>query len=166
MNNQPRGLYAADTTVSPEKSRAEIEAQLKRYSADRFGFSWDRKSGTARVEFTMGNSDFRLEIARPTAQHPRVRYADRYNRFPDAETIQKRIEQIERQRWRALALFVKAALEAVDAGAVSIEHLMLPYTILPNDETLGQFAPQIKQALSGGRLVPLLIEQTDIGVIR
>jgi hypothetical protein len=33
--------YAANTTVAPEKSRAEIERTLRRYGADAFSYGYE-----------------------------------------------------------------------------------------------------------------------------
>lgn len=37
------GNYAADTSVSVEKSRAEIERILQRWGAEQFVYGWNRE---------------------------------------------------------------------------------------------------------------------------
>jgi hypothetical protein len=62
-------------------------------------------------------------------------------------------EQAVRQRWRALALVIKAKLEAVEAGITSIEDEFLSATMLPDGGTVGQWAePQIRQAYEAGTM--------------
>ncbi len=49
-------------------------------------------------------------------------------------------DQACRQRWRALALLVKAKLEAVESGIVSFEEEFLAHVVLPDGSTVYQAA--------------------------
>ena len=61
-----------------------------------------------------------------------------------------------RQRWRALALVVKAKLDAVELGVSSIAHEFMAHIVLPSGETLGQwFDPQFAK-IDAGRMPKLL----------
>lgn len=55
--------YAADTSVSAEKSRAEIEATLRRYGADSFGYGWE--TDRAIVQFRMLDRQVRFVLDMP-----------------------------------------------------------------------------------------------------
>jgi len=66
-------------------------------------------------------------------------------------------EQAARQRWRALALVIKAKLEAVESGITSFDEEFLAHLMLPNGNTVGQFMlPQVRQAYETGAMPPLL----------
>jgi hypothetical protein len=61
-------------------------------------------------------------------------------------------EQACRQRWRALALVIKAKLEAIETGIASFEDEFLAYTMLPSGETVGAWlAPQMDAAYDPDR---------------
>jgi hypothetical protein len=66
-------------------------------------------------------------------------------------------EVARRQRWRALALAIKAKLEAVESGIATFEEEFMAYIVLPDGQTVGEFlSPQIEAAYSSGRMPPLL----------
>ena len=62
-------------------------------------------------------------------------------------------EQGKRSRWRALYLVVKAKLEAVSSGIVSMEDEFLAQTVMNDGETVwmaGAMMPMIYFLLLGG----------------
>jgi hypothetical protein len=62
-------------------------------------------------------------------------------------------EQACRQRWRALALVVKAKLEAVEAGISTFEEEFMAHLILPSGHTVGSYAlPRLRAALESGKM--------------
>ena len=66
-------------------------------------------------------------------------------------------EQATRQRWRALALAVKAKLEAVEAGIATFESEFLAHIVMDDGQTIGEkLLPQIDRALMAGKLPKLL----------
>ncbi|WP_198651245.1 hypothetical protein [Salinicola sp. CPA57] len=66
-------------------------------------------------------------------------------------------EQACRQRWRALALVIKAKLEAVESGITMFEEEFLAHIVLPNGGTVGGWMlPQIKKSYDSGSMPPLL----------
>ncbi|HPP53681.1 MAG TPA: hypothetical protein PK777_12075 [Thermoguttaceae bacterium] len=71
------------------------------------------------------------------------------------EHILKAWEQACRQRWRALALAVKAKLEAVESGLSTLEEEFLAWILLPGNTTVGQLMrPQIERAYLTGDMPP------------
>ncbi|EGF96798.1 hypothetical protein BDIM_06060 [Brevundimonas diminuta ATCC 11568] len=71
---------------------------------------------------------------------------------------EKAWEQAGRQRWRALALVIKAKLEAVAAGITTIEDEFLAHTVLPDGSTVGQFMkPQLAIAYEQGSMPTTLL---------
>jgi hypothetical protein len=71
-------------------------------------------------------------------------------------------EKAVRQRWRALALVVKAKLEAVESGIVTFEQEFLSHLVLPGGRSVYETVqPQLQQALEAGRPPALLALEPD-----
>jgi hypothetical protein len=147
--------YAENTTVASDKSRAEIETTLQRYGADQFMYGWDRDQ--AVIGFRMDDRQVRFLLPLPDRNDPAFTHtpAKKYRRDPDDQ--QKAWEQACRQRWRALALVVKAKLEAVETGITTFEDEFLAHIVLPDGSTAGQWMrPQIADAYTTGRMPSML----------
>ena len=70
---------------------------------------------------------------------------------------QEAYEQAVRQRWRALALVIKAKLEAVEAGITEFEDEFLAHIVLPDGQTVGSWMrPQVERAYQTRLMPPLL----------
>ena len=70
---------------------------------------------------------------------------------------EKEYEQAVRQRWRALALAIKAKLEMVESGITTLEQEFLAYIVLPSGQSVGEWlAPQMERADITGRMPALL----------
>ena len=66
-------------------------------------------------------------------------------------------QQAIRQRWRALALVIKAKLESVETGVATFEEEFMANIVLPSAQTMAEYAlPQIAQAYETGTMPPLL----------
>jgi hypothetical protein len=149
------GTYANKTEVNSERSRSEIERTLKRYGAT--AFMYGTRDNLAAVQFEVKGRRilFRLELPDPADRTFTYSSTGRVKRTQSA--AHDAWEQACRQRWRALALVIKAKLEAVEAGISSFELEFLPYTVLPNGATVGDWAlPQIERALASGVMPPML----------
>jgi hypothetical protein len=151
--------FAANTSVPVEKSRAEIETILTRYGATHFGYMVDPKR--AIVMFQAKGRHVRFELPLPD------RNARQFTHRRDRRTgIEKQLsptaaygawDQAVRQRWRALALVIKAKLEAVESGITSFEAEFLAQIVLPNGTTVGGWiAPQLAAAYETGGMPPML----------
>lgn len=148
--------YAASTSVSAEQSRNEIERTLKRYGADAFGYMATRDK--AAIEFALGGRRLRFVLSMPDADALEFTTHSRGRRT--AEAALKLWEQATRQRWRALALVVKAKLEAVDAGISELEDEFLANIVLPSGRTVAEdIRPGIELAYAEGRVAPLELER-------
>src|SRR5258708_1428897 len=111
--------YAEGTAVPVVKSRAEIEAIVTRYGATKFASM--AEPGRAIIMFEAQARRVAFELPLPNRDDFRVRL--KYGREIEAtpEWTEKEWEQACRQRWRALALVVKAKLEAVAAGITDFQ---------------------------------------------
>jgi len=141
--------YAADTSVSVENSRAEIERTLRRYKADAFAYATE---GTrASIMFRMNDRKIRFILQMPDRNNREFTHHSRGMRVHEA--AEKAWEQACRQKWRALALVIKAKLEAVAADITTVEDEFLAHTILPDGSTVGQWAKtEIEEAIRIGRM--------------
>jgi hypothetical protein len=71
-----------------------------------------------------------------------------------------------RQRWRALALVIKAKLEAVESGIATFDEEFMNWILLPNGQTVGDMIrPKIEQVYLTGELPPLLLGIGETGLV-
>lgn len=148
------GTYAANTTVSVQKSRNELESTLKRYGATGFAYMTQGQVNIIAFEMRERRVMFRLTIPDMTDNEVRLTPAGKIRTVAQRQAA---YEQIERQRWRALNLVVKAKLESVEAQIETFEEAFLPHLVLPNGQTYGQFAiPQIAAAYERQQMPPML----------
>lgn len=147
--------YAAETSVSVERSRAEIETILRRYKADQFGYATNAKGAT--VMFTLGGRHIRFILPMPDPSRREFTHTPAKGQPRSAADAEKAWEQACRQRWRALALVIKAKLEAVTAGITTIEDEFLAHTVLPDNSTVGEWMkPQVARAYEIGAMPDVL----------
>jgi hypothetical protein len=146
--------YASNTTVSPERSRAEIEQTLRRYGADAFSYGYD--GDRAAVAFRLADRHVRFEVRVPTVQSDQVRLTKAgVARSPGQARAAR--DKIERQRWRALLLVIKAKLESVESEIETLEEAFLAHIVVPDGGTVGEWlTPQIALAYEGGNMPALL----------
>lgn len=144
--------YAERTTVSDDRSQAEIAKLLRAHGATGFVGGW--QGDKAAIMFELKGRRYRMALPLPDRAEFRRTPTGRVRSSSQVET---EYQQEIRRRWRALALIVKAKLEAVASGIVSLEDELLSYTVLPSGETVGErLIPMIGQAYSTGDLPPLL----------
>jgi hypothetical protein len=147
--------YAEQTDVPSERSRAEIERTLARYGAAQFMYGWDRT--TAIIAFELADRRIRFRLTLPDRDDAAfTRTPARGTKRSDAHA-ERAYEQAVRQRWRALALVIKAKLEAVESGITEFEDEFLAHIVLPDGATVGEhLLAQVADAYRTGRMPPLL----------
>lgn len=148
------GAYAAQTSVSSEKSRNEIERTLTRYGATSFAYGWQERN--AMIGFVMDGRQMRflLPLPDPTAREFRKTPTGRDRTARQAEEAHG---QAVRQKWRALALIVKAKLEAVESGIVTFEEEFAMHMILPDGRRVSDHVlPAIEQSYLTGSVPRML----------
>lgn len=146
--------YAERTEVPSDRSRAEIEKTLRRYGASAFAYGWQGRE--AQVMFEMADRRIRFALPMPDpADTEFTRTETGRDRSPAA--AEKAYEQAVRQRWRALALVIKAKLEAVEAQISTVEDEFLSHIVLPDGSTVGDWAaPQLALAYERSEMPSLL----------
>lgn len=151
--------YAEKTEVSSERSRSEIERILRRYRASAFAYAWE--GNTAQIAFKLDGRQilFRLPLPDPDDGEFTLTPTGKRRTATAAEAA---YEQAVRQRWRALALVIKAKLEAVEAGISTVEKEFLANVALPNGSTVGDWVgPQLAQVYARGTMPALMPGASD-----
>lgn len=153
------GQYAATTTVSSENSRNEIERTLRRYGADNFAYMSGRDK--AMIGFEADGRQVRFILPMPDPASREFTHTEGRGQLRAPAAREAAYEQSIRQRWRALALMVKAKLEAVDSGIVTFEQEFLPHIIMPGGKTVYESVQAgVENAYLSGKVTSLLqIEQ-------
>jgi len=143
--------YAAQTTVSTDRSRSEIERILARYGAQRFMYGTDQKQATVAFEYNK-------RVVRMVVPMPTMGDVDKTPTGRDRRNPEPLLEQARRQRWRALRMVIQAKLEAVECGISSFEEEFLSWTVLANGKSVFEVLnPQIDMAIRAGTMPKLLM---------
>lgn len=144
--------YAAETDVPADRSRAEIEKVLERYGAGQFVYGWDQE--TTLVGFSAENRQVRFSVPMPQRKDHALTETGKERTEVQLDSA---MAQAKRQRWRALALVIKAKLEAVESGITSFDEEFLAHLVLPGGATVAQdVIPKVVQAYATGHLPKLL----------
>lgn len=144
--------YASQTSVPTSRSRDEIEKTLTRYGAS--GFAFAQEQGRAMIGFIAHERTVRIMLPLPDP--------DDYSRTATGRARTKKAqqeayEQALRQRWRSLALVVKAKLQSVESGIVSFEQEFAMHMVLPDGTTVGEHVlPAIDSAYQTGQVGGLI----------
>ena len=147
--------YASDTSVSSEKSRAEIERTLMRYGATSFAYM--TTPADAKIGFEMEGRRIMFVLPMPDPKAREFTHTPERGTRRSDTAAQAALEKAGRQRWRALALVVKAKLEAVESGISEFEDEFMANIVMADGRTVGQWArPQIATMYESGKMPPLL----------
>jgi len=155
--------YAEKTSVPIERSRAEIEGILRRHGATAFGHRWSEN--LAMIEFAAHDRVVRFTLPLPPRENFRRRMCRGRPTACTPEQQEALWDQACRQRWRALALAVKAKFEAIAAGISEFEEEFLAYVVDPGTrQTVGELLrPQIAERYLCRQAGQLLIAGPEPG---
>ena len=146
--------FAENTSVSVEKSRAEIEGLIVRYGATSTAFM--NGPGRAMILFEAKGRRVMFELPLPSIEEKQFQ-RDGRGSLRSSEKLMDVWEQACRQRWRALALVIKAKLEAVASGITTFEDEFLAHIVLPDGQTVATHVkPRIAAAYESGSMQALL----------
>lgn len=147
--------YAAHTRVPWQVSRAEIERTLARYGASGFMYGWMETS--AVVAFHMADRNIKFVLSMPSPRDRAFTHTERYGTERSPAQAESAYDQAVRQRWRALALVIKAKLEAVESGIAEFEDEFLAQIVMPDGRTISDHVrPKIAIAYESGTVPPLI----------
>lgn len=147
--------YAEKTKVPTDRSKAEIERTLKRYGAEGFYYGWRGKTAILGFQAVDRHIQFKIDIpeADEFAKTPKGRRrASNPRDTAHAQAI--------RQRWRALALTIKAKLEAIESGISTFEQEFLAFIVLPDGKrVIDHVLPTIESAYKTGQIPVALLPE-------
>ena len=147
--------YAENTGVPVDRSIGEINRLIERYGAEQFMYATRKEA--AMIAFVANGRQIRMLLPLPDKQDPKF-HTTPTGRSRKSTTASSQYEQEVRRRWRALALTIKAKLEAIETGIATFQQEFLAYTVLPSGQTVGEWAiPQINAGNMPSEL-PLLVE--------
>lgn len=147
--------YAAETSVSTEQSQAEIRKTLNRYGAERFAYY--EEDLRAAIMFEMKGRRIKFLLPLPSKNDRQFWQTPERRTARSADAALKSWEQACRQRWRALALAIKAKLESVESGIASFEEEFYAFIVLPTGKTIYEEThAAVEQAYLTGKM-PLLL---------
>lgn len=153
-----KSRYADRTKVPIDRSKAEIERILTRYGADEVGYAIRRDK--AAVIFSAHGKHLRFVLPLPAVADVAKTPAGR------RRTVKSQAEFLaleSKRRWRALALEIKAKLEAVETGIAIFEQEFLAQIVLPNGRTVAEeVLPRVEEIYRTGRVMGLLPESTEV----
>lgn len=133
--------YAKGTTVSVSSSQQEIAQTLHRYGVVTYSFG--ARPGEALVEFEMSDFPVRISVPLPAKPPKQMGTSPQTGRQVNLWT---RWEQEVKEAWRALLLLIKANLEAIERGIVTVEQAFLAYLVTNNGRTVGdQLIPELQK---------------------
>ncbi len=157
------GQYATETKVTPNQSRQEIERTLERYGATGFMYAW--KGDRALIMFEANGRRVRFILPLPDPNGRDFQQTPT-GRTRSVASAREAYDQAVKQRWRALALVIKAKLEAWECGIGSFDELFLSNLVLPDDSTVADFmVPQVERVYKTGEMPALLPGGHDPKVI-
>jgi len=151
--------YAENTSVAAEKSRMEIESTLRRYGADEFAYMTNKTQAT--VAFIAEGRRVKFVLAMPDPTSREFTHTPERRNARSPQQAEAAWEQATRQRWRALALVIKAKLEAVEAGITEFQDEFLAHIMLPDGSTVGERMVAHLDELYAGQPLALMPASTD-----
>lgn len=145
-----KGRYAANTNVSVERSRTEIEHLLKRFGATGFAYAWSEWEAT--IAFRIEGLTFRIAVPLPSPNSEEYRYTAT-GRWRSDSQVKAANEAEQRRRWRAMVAVIKAKIVAIEDHISTVEREFMADMVLSNGQTMHEWAgPQ----LARGEPVPFL----------
>lgn len=153
--------YAEDTAVPISRSRGEIDQLLRAWGAQGIQWTDDFEHDQVMLRFIWPRDEQRF-MARFVVRLPGrdVLAGDaldgRTGRVSPGK-LERLLAERGKREHRVLALWLKAALNAVDSGLVQAEELFLPFLEDRNGKTVAELAiPKLGLLLdgSGARLLP------------
>jgi hypothetical protein len=149
--------YAAETNVPVERSRAEIERMVQKHGADQFISGW--AGDVAVIGFRCNGRRVQFKLKLPDkADRAFTHCSGRQSGcLREPGQVVAHWEQACRARWRALALCIKAKLEAVAVGITTFEEEFLAHVCLPGGGTVNDHVgPAVEEAYRTGKVPALL----------
>ncbi|MEL6544134.1 MAG: hypothetical protein AAFQ82_05880 [Myxococcota bacterium] len=150
--------YASKTTVPIAKTRGEIDRLLRQWGAD--AIQWTDEFGedrsTLRFVWLHEGTKYMARFSIRLAPIDPDDVTDLRTGNISPTKLQKAQDARGKQEHRVLQLWLKAALNAVDAGIIDAATVFLPFLEDGTGRTVAEIAVPRLQSLPGGRAVGLL----------
>jgi hypothetical protein len=147
--------YAEGTTVDVSKTKGEMMELLSRAGASHYGFGTEPEREL--IVFRLFDRHYRFTVERPTLDEVKDTLRRQGRDLSRVQSWPDKVDAEWRRRWRARLIFLKALLEYAEGDDTEARRLLLPFTLLPDGKTVGEWSePQIESAYSTGRMPPLL----------
>jgi hypothetical protein len=145
-------MYAVGTSVSVERSRAEIERLIRKHGARKVGIYTD--DSQAVVTFSTADRTVKFSIPMQSAEEvpPEVLAAAKKRHRSADEARRLAVDAEERRRWRCLLLVIKAKLESVADAVETFDEAFLAHIVTPGGRTILEELRTIEKS-SGQRLL-------------
>lgn len=124
--------YAENTSVSVERSIADIITLVKRAGASQIGQMDD--DAFYAIQFTLADRMIRFRLPWPKLDAMPT-HNGRHQALTRAQRLDK-LEQVKRSKARALLLVIKAKLESVESGIETMEQAFLANVVLHGGQTV------------------------------
>lgn len=153
--------YAEDTSVPISRSRAEVDRLLREWGAEAVQWSDEYAHDCVNLRFVWPKGEaryiarFRLRLPTRVDLEPQARDG-RTGRTSEGK-LRRLLEDRGKREHRALLLWLKGALNAVDLGLVEAEAIFLPFMGGKDGRTVGEvFVPRMGVLMEGSadRLLP------------
>jgi len=136
--------YAQDTTVSVGRSRAEVDDLLRAWGCERIGWADDYRVGRVELHFQWLRDDqtylARFVLQLPDETQLRAVARDGRNGAFSPAKFERLRQGAGRHEHRVLLLWLKAALNAVEAGIIDPAVIFLPFLVGRDGRTFGDVA--------------------------
>lgn len=149
--------FAAETSVSVEKSQAEVRAILNAHGCTKYAAIDDEGRAFVTAVLVKDGSALtvRFCVTLPDRKDKAITHYKTRGGWlhPRAEgAAEAAYAQECRRRWRCLVLLLKAKFAAVDSGIVQFQDEFLAHLVLPGGATVGDWAAkEIGPAIAAGR---------------
>lgn len=139
--SESKGRYAAGTSVSTEKTIADIKAQLRRFGAQAIATleTGSRLALVFEVPDEAQGATYRFGVTMPLPPFDPKEFQPKANNAATkgragaslAAATEKRYQQEVARRYRSLLLIITGKLVAVEEGAESLQQAFWTYLMLP-----------------------------------
>jgi hypothetical protein len=149
--------YAEDTAVPISRSRGEIDTLLRAWGAQGIQWTDDFEHDRVMLRFVWPRGDqrfmARFVVRLPGRAELEPEAIDQRTRRVSPGKLERLLVERGKREHRVLALWLKAALNAVDCGLVEAETLFLPFLEDRNGKTVAELAlPRLGFLLEGSAM--------------
>lgn len=125
--------YAEKTKVPVDKSMAEVRKILIKNGSE--GVAIAETSENALVQFIFKSKSYKFIIKYPKSSDDDIFLNGKgYKRT--LVQIENAIEHEKKRLWRAMVLYIKAAIEAHNNGIIDFKRSMMSHMMLPSGQTI------------------------------